>query len=159
MIHLVLNEEAAAQPKELTELIKRCIEKTLESEDFPFDAEVSLSIVDAESMQTINREQRQIDRVTDVLSFPMLSIEDGVLLVEDEDIVDDYVFLGDIVICYSRACEQAEAYGHSIEREIGFLTVHSTLHLLGYDHEEGAQEESEMFAKQEAVLQSLQLFR
>ena len=100
-----------------------------------------------------------MDKVTDVLSFPMLSVEDGELIVEDEDIVDNCVFLGDIVICYPRACEQAEAYGHSVEREIGFLTVHSTLHLLGYDHEEGQQEESEMFAKQEAVLQSLSLFR
>ena len=159
MINLVLNEEATKQPQELIELIKCCIEKTLESEDFPFDAEVSLSITDAVGMQIVNREQRQIDKVTDVLSFPMLSTQDGVLIVEDEDIVDDCVFLGDIVICYPRACEQAEAYGHSIEREIGFLTVHSTLHLLGYDHEEGLQEESEMFEKQEAVLQSLSLFR
>ncbi len=159
MIHLTLNDEAAALPQAQLALIRSCIEQTLKSEDFLFDAEISFSITDDEEMRRLNYEQRGIDRTTDVLSFPMLTVEDGVLIIEDADLVDDVVSLGDIVISLPRAREQAECYGHSIERELGFLTVHSVLHLLGYDHEEGPREESEMFQKQEAVLQTLALSR
>ena len=159
MIHLILNDEAAALPQAQQQLIQNCVERTLTAENFPYDAEVSFSITDDEGIHCLNLEQRGIDRVTDVLSFPMLTAEDGVLIVEDTDFIDDRVFLGDIVVSLQRAEAQAEAYGHSLERELGFLTVHSTLHLLGYDHEDGPCEESEMFKKQEAVLQSLALLR
>ncbi len=159
MTNLILNDAAAALPEPLLALLQCCVDKTLEAEEFPFSAEVSLSVTDNEGIRDLNRAQRQTDRVTDVLSFPMLTVEDGVLIVEDEDILDGRVFLGDIVISLPRAEEQAAAYGHSLERELGFLTVHSMLHLLGYDHEDGPRSESEMFKKQEDVLQSLQLFR
>lgn len=159
MIHLILNDEAAALPQAQQQLIQSCIEKTLTVEDFPYDAEVSFSITDDAGIRQLNLEQRGIDRATDVLSFPMLMVEDGALIVEDTDFIDHRVFLGDIVVSLQRAKAQAEAYGHSLERELGFLTVHSMLHLLGYDHEDGPREESEMFKKQEAVLQSLALLR
>lgn len=159
MIHLTLNDEAAALPQEQQSLIRHCIEKTLETEDFSYDTEISFSITDDETIRALNFEQRGIDRTTDVLSFPMLAVEDGVLIIEDTDFVGDAVFLGDIVISLPRAEAQAKEYGHSLERELGFLTVHSVLHLLGYDHEDGPREESEMFKKQEDVLQQLALLR
>lgn len=159
VIRLELNEEAEQLEESVKNTLLRCAEQTLLMEEFPFDAEVSLSVTDNEGIRMLNREQRDIDRETDVLSFPMLSVEDGVLIVEDSDIIDDCVFLGDIVISLPKAQEQAEAYGHSFLREMGFLTVHSMLHLLGYDHELGENEEKEMFAKQEAVLTALSLTR
>ncbi|MBE7041673.1 MAG: rRNA maturation RNase YbeY [Ruminococcaceae bacterium] len=159
MINLVLNEEAEKLAPDLLDTIRHCIEQTLIMEEFPFDAEISFSITDNEGIRALNNEQRGIDRETDVLSFPMLEVEDGVLIVEDSDIFDNCVFLGDIVISLPKAKEQAEAYGHSFLREMGFLTVHSMLHLLGYDHELGEAEEKEMFTKQEEVLSALSLVR
>jgi len=103
---------------------------------------VSITFTDNESIRELNREYRDIDRATDVLSFPM----------DDEG---DDVVLGDIVISLERAKEQAIEYGHSLEREISFLCVHSTLHLLGYDHETGEEDEKEMFMKQEEILKIL----
>ena len=131
-------------------LIRRAVKATLVSEEFDRPAEVSVTIVDNEAIHAINLEHRGIDRPTDVLSFPMFD--------EDFDDGEDCV-LGDIVISLEKAKEQAESYGHSMEREIAFLTVHSVLHLLGYDHEEGKAEESEMFEKQEAVLVKMGLTR
>ncbi|MBR6768984.1 MAG: rRNA maturation RNase YbeY [Clostridia bacterium] len=131
-------------------LIRRAVKATLVSEEFDRPAEVSVTIVDNEAIHAINLEHRGIDRPTDVLSFPMFD--------EDFDDGEDCV-LGDIVISLEKAKEQAESYGHSIEREVAFLTVHSVLHLLGYDHEEGKAEESEMFEKQEAVLVKMGLTR
>lgn len=159
MINLVLNEEAEKLAPDLLDTIRRSVEQTLIMEEFPFDAEISFSITDNEGIRALNNEQRGIDRETDVLSFPMLEVEDGVLIVDDADILDDCVFLGDIVISLPKAKEQAEAYGHSFAREMGFLTVHSMLHLLGYDHELGEAEEKEMFTKQEEVLSALSLVR
>ncbi len=160
MTNLILNEAAESLSEDMKSLLLTCIDTALSMEEFPFDGEISLSITDNEGIRTLNHERRGIDRVTDVLSFPMLEVEDGVLIVEDDDISDeDVVFLGDIVISLPRAKEQAESFGHSLEREMGFLVVHSVLHLLGYDHELGEAEEKEMFAKQEAVLAEIGLCR
>ena len=131
-------------------LIKKAIVTALAYEKFDRSAEVSVTIVDNEAIHAINNEHRGIDRPTDVLSFPMFD--------EDFDDGEDAV-LGDIVLSLEKAVEQAAAYGHSLKREIAFLTVHSVLHLLGYDHEEGKAEESEMFARQEAILTILKLTR
>jgi len=124
------------------ELVKNAVEATLGFEGFESDCEVSITFTDNESIRELNREYRDIDRATDVLSFPM----------DDEG---DDVVLGDIVISLERAKEQAIEYGHSLEREISFLCVHSTLHLLGYDHETGEEDEKEMFMKQEEILKIL----
>ncbi|MBQ4515299.1 MAG: rRNA maturation RNase YbeY, partial [Clostridia bacterium] len=92
-------------------------------------------------------------------SFPMLEQEDGGIVIYDEDFINGRVLLGDIVISLERAEEQAKEYGHSFSREIGFLAVHSVLHLLGYDHELGEAEEKEMFSKQEEILKNIGLTR
>ena len=96
-----------------------------------------LIITDNDGIQQINKEYREIDAPTDVLSFPILEFdEDGVMLEDSGDYDGDLLLLGDIVISLERAAEQAKEYGHSLQREVGFLTVHSTLHLLGFDHME-----------------------
>ena len=134
----------------LKRLIKKAIVTALRYEKFDRSAEVSVTVVDNEAIREMNREHRKIDRATDVLSFPMFD--------EDFDDGEDAI-LGDIVLSLEKAVEQSEAYGHSLKREVAFLTVHSVLHLLGYDHEEGKAEESEMFEKQEAILAIMKLTR
>lgn len=100
-------------------------------------AEVSILITDNEGIRELNREYREIDSATDVLSFPIIEFDDdGVMIEESGDYDGDYLLLGDIVISLERALSQAEEYGHSLMREVGFLTVHSTLHLMGFDHME-----------------------
>ena len=145
-------------------LLRKAAEDTLASEDCPFDASASLSMVTEEEIRTHNRDFRGIDRVTDVLSFPMIDFPSPAAFeyaADREDCTDPEsgtVFLGDIVICPERAARQAEEYGHSLERELAFLTVHSMLHLLGYDHEEPA-EATIMETKQENVLKHMGLER
>ena len=145
---------------DIIDSITRAIERTLETEDFLDNAEISLSFVDNESIQELNNSARGKDCPTDVLSFPMLEQEeDGTLIIYDEDIVDNHVLLGDIVISAEKAVAQAEEYGHSIMREMCFLAVHSALHLLGYDHERSEDEEKLQFQKQEDILTSLDITR
>jgi len=138
---------------EVTPAIKRLIvnaaAETLAYEKFEGRAEISVTLCGDERIRRLNAEYRGVDRVTDVLSFPLLDEPDGAGVTP----------LGDIVIDVDRAVLQAREYGHSVEREIAFLTVHSALHLLGYDHEEGKAQESEMFAKQEEILCSMGLVR
>jgi len=126
----------------LRALVKRAVAKALEYEEFGRIAEVSVTAVDEEEIQRLNAEWRDKNAVTDVLSFPALDDSDEIVAFDDEAIV-----LGDIVLCMKRCREQAEEFGHSMERETAYRTVHSTLHLLGYDHIEEA-EEKEMVKKQ-----------
>lgn len=148
--------EVDEQP-ELTEYIKRSFTATLAFENVPFAAEVETLIVSAESIREINREYRDIDKVTDVLSFPLYENAEEAA----KEILPDgeRICLGNMLICLDRAVEQAKEYGHSLEREICFLTVHSTLHLLGYDHELGEREETEMFQKQREILDTMGVTR
>lgn len=134
---------------QIRRLIVNAAAETLEYEGFGGKAEISVTLCGDGRMRELNREHRGIDRETDVLSFPLFDGPDGAGVTP----------LGDIVIDVDRAERQAREYGHSAEREIAFLTVHSVLHLLGYDHEEGKAQESEMFAKQEAVLSRMGLAR
>ena len=146
--------------KEIEETIKTVIDASLLYENCDFDAEVSVTIVDNESIREINKENRDIDRPTDVLSFPMLYFdENGDIIDSDFDMDGDVLVLGDIVISAERAKEQAEEFGHSFRREIAFLTVHSMLHLLGYDHVDDPEGERIMFAKQEEILDKLGIKR
>lgn len=143
----------------IKDTIVSVITKTLEAEGCDFSAEVSVTVVDAETIREINREQRNIDSVTDVLSFPMLEFdENGEIVNSDFDMDGENLLLGDIVICAERAKEQAEEFGHSFRREMAFLTVHSMLHLLGYDHM-NEQEEQVMFSRQEEILGMLGITR
>lgn len=137
---------------DMKKLIRRAVGETLKSEDFPHPAEVSVSFTDNYGIRELNRKYREKDAPTDVLSFPILSDDDSEW---DIDEMNGCAVLGDIVISVERALEQAEMYGHSPEREIAFLSVHSTLHLLGYDHERSDREDKLMREKQEKILLSI----
>ena len=137
---------------DLRRLVKRAVLAVLDFEDFGRRAEVSVTFTDNEGIHALNREYRNVDRPTDVLSFPL---SDG----EDYDTDGDAVLLGDIVISLERAQTQAEEYGPSFEREVAFLTVHSMLHLLGYDHETSPEDERDMFARQDEILISAGMTR
>ena len=139
--------------KELRDLIKKVLKNGLSYMEFDDNSEISIMLVDNEEIHALNKLHRGIDRPTDVLSFPMFEYnEDGKIDMEECDLGENgEILLGDIVISLERAKEQAEEYGHSFDREVGFLTAHSLLHLLGYDHMEPA-EEKEMFALQEEIL-------
>lgn len=141
-------------PSGIRLLIRRCCHAVLLSEKFHESAEVSVSFVNNEQIRQLNGEYRAKDVPTDVLSFPLG--EDGVY---DKNMETGMLQLGDIVISAEKAVEQARIYGHSLQREIGFLTVHSMLHLLGYDHEAGGLEQVRMREKEESVLASLGLQR
>lgn len=134
-------------------LIEMVIKESLRYENVSDNCEISVTIVDNDEIHAINLKHRGIDRATDVLSFPLIDFE-------KENLPNDgsKIYLGDIIISIERAMEQAEEYGHSIDREIGFLTAHSMLHLLGYDHMV-EDEEKVMFKKQEEILNNLDLRR
>lgn len=141
-------------PRGIRMLIRRCCNAVLQAEKFGSDAEVSVSFVDNERIHELNVQYRNVDRETDVLSFPMG--ENGEY---DTNMDTGAKILGDIVISVPKAMEQAKAYNHSLQREIGFLTVHSMLHLLGYDHENGGIEQVHMREKEEEVLTKIGLKR
>ena len=135
-------------------LIRSAIAETLEAKHFvAYDhVDISVTFADNEGIRAINREYRKIDAPTDVLSFPQYDFADGS---EPED--EPVVVLGDIVLSLERAAEQAEEFGHGFAREIAFLCVHSTLHLLGYDHERSEAEEKDMRRRQRHVMEVLGL--
>ena len=139
----------------LTFLIKTAIEKTLRHERFKKNAELSVTFVDNEEIHALNREFRDKDKPTDVLSFPLFEADEGF----EVDPAIGAVALGDIVISAERAWEQAEEYVHSFAREVCFLAVHSTLHLLGYDHEVSEEDEKYMNETQEEILAKMGLRR
>lgn len=141
-------------PTGIRMLIRRCCTAVLTYEQFQGSAEVSVKFVNDEEIQNLNKTFRNIDRSTDVLSFPLG--ENGVY---DVNPSTGAKMLGDIVISMEHAVDQADRYGHSLQREIGFLTVHSMLHLLGYDHEGGGIESVRMREKEETVLTQLGLKR
>lgn len=163
---IYLETEAGTQTGVAYEAIARMVaEKVLDTEEFPYEAEVNLVITDDEEIWRVNREFRGIDRPTDVLSFPMIPFEqpaDYAILEEDScsyvNPDTEAIALGDIMISADKIIQQAEEYGHSREREFGFLVAHSMLHLLGYDHME-PQEAAVMEKKQSQVLEELGLGR
>ena len=147
---------------DLIALLERILQKAGIAEGID-DGEVDLTFVNNERIHELNLEYRGIDRPTDVLSFAMNETgEDEPEIIyadaEDEEMEDVPYVLGDIIISVTRAQEQAEEYGHSLERELGFLFVHGFLHLLGYDHQD-AESEAEMMSKQENVLAQVGLTR
>ena len=142
----------------LKELITLAAKTALDYMGFDRDAEISVMFTDNDGIRVLNAQHRGIDRATDVLSFPMLEYDDDGEMFDDPGDIEDELCLGDIVISLERAAEQAEEYGHSFEREVGFLTVHSMLHLLGYDHMT-EEEEKEMFGFQKEILTEMGLER
>ena len=146
-------------------LAKDVIVQSLDTEGFPYEAEVNLTLVDDAAIQEINASYRQIDRATDVLSFPLLDYDAPGDFSKVEDLMGDNinpdtgeVMLGDIVISVDHVREQAKEYGHSEKREYAFLIVHSMLHLFGYDHME-PEEAQEMQEHQRKILDYLKITR
>ena len=146
-IYITNDQDKLPVDAALRALIRKAVNGALKYEGFEKSAEVSVTFTDDQKIHELNREYRDVDRPTDVLSFPMYSEE-------DEDAV-----LGDIVISLERAQAQSLEYGHSFEREVAFLCVHSVLHLLGYDHETGEEDEREMFARQDEIMKMLEITR
>ena len=130
----------------------------MKTEHFTGDYEVSLSVVSADQIRELNANFRQIDRITDVLSFPMYEREELDEIEEKKEYEDYEVNIGDIVRCYDRAVEQAKEYGHSLKREICYLVTHSIFHLLGYDHME-EEEKQMMRTREEQVLSHFHILR
>lgn len=154
----ILYEDIDPIDKELEALLIRCLEAAGQREDV--SGEVVVTIVSNERIHELNRDYRGVDRPTDVLSFAMNESGEGEMdIYLDESEFDEFPnMLGDIIISLPKAKEQAEDYGHSLERELGFLAVHGFLHLLGYDHGT-EEEEKEMFSRQEEILEKIGLTR
>lgn len=153
-MHITNRQKDVKIPSGIRLLIRRCCNAVLRMEDFKGSVEVSVSFLSNAQIRELNRDHRGKDIPTDVLSFPMG--ENGVY---DINMETGASILGDIVISVEKAVEQAELYGHTLQREIGFLTVHSMLHLLGYDHEAGGLAAALMREKEEEVLGELGLTR
>lgn len=148
------NQKEVKIPTGVRMLVRRCCNAVLLQENFEGSAEISVTFVNNEQIHELNKEHRSIDRETDVLSFPLG--ENGEY---DVNLDTGAKMLGDVVISLEKAVAQAEEYGHSLNREVAFLTVHSVLHLLGYDHENGGLEAVHMREKEESVLTQLGLKR
>ena len=151
-VNITVNQKKLSLPVGTKLLIRKACNATLKSENFNDNAEVDVTLVDDAEIRQINREHRNIDASTDVLSFPLG--ENGEY---DENPATGALMLGDIVISLDTALRQADLYGHGVKREIAFLTVHSMLHLLGYDHINGGLEQALMREKEESVLNDLGL--
>lgn len=152
---LISNKQSEVKiPTGIRLLIRRCCHAVLISQSFKGSAEVSVSFVSNDEIKALNAQFRNKDAVTDVLSFPLGS--NGVF---DKNMETGAYMLGDIVISMQKAMEQAKLYSHSLEREIGFLTVHSMLHLMGYDHEQGGLQAAQMRELEESVLDKIGISR
>lgn len=160
MAELIIENEQDKEEvtPELTDMIKSVCEAVLAAEECDFDAQISVTFVDNSEIRKLNKEHRGIDRATDVLSFPMIEF-DGEEGDAEYDFDGEFAMLGDIVISLERAREQSEEYNHSFRREVAFLTAHSMLHLLGYDHVDDEEGDRVMRQKQEQVLSSLHITR
>lgn len=162
MKHEIILESELERAFPYGELLNRCITTALAQEGVDVPCEINVLITDDEGIHQINLEQREVDRATDVLSFPMFYFRPGKPPKGDALDLDPetgLLPLGDMVISYERAQAQAAEYGHSVERELGYLAVHSVLHLLGYDHLDEGEEKRQMRAREEAIMAAVQLER
>ena len=154
MIYFNNDQDKFPVTYKLKMLLRRAVDATLAYEQYGNPCEVSITLTDNEKIHALNKQYREVDKPTDVLSFPLLDFEgEGCEPVADEPMVS----LGDIVISLERAAEQAEEFGHSFDREVAFLCVHSMLHLLGYDHELSEDDDADMRDRQRAILEMLGL--
>ena len=141
----------------ITSVIQQCVEAVLLQQKVNVPCEINVMVTNDEGIRAINKAYRDIDKATDVLSFPMFQLTPGVPP-EGEDYLDpetDMCALGDMAISLERAIAQAREFGHSVRREIGYLTIHSMLHLLGYDHLDEAEEKAAMRAQEEEIASSI----
>ena len=138
--------------------ISTCVEATLQAERISVQCEINVLVTNDKGIHAINLASRNIDKPTDVLSFPMFQLEPGQLPEEWDDFLDpetDMCPLGDMAISLERAVAQAKEFGHSARREIGYLTIHSMLHLLGYDHLDEGEQKKQMRSREEAIAASI----
>ena len=153
MIYFENSQDSMEITYKLKRLVRLSVEAALAFEGYGNTCEVSVTLTDDAGIRELNKNFRNIDSATDVLSFPLFDFEGS-----EEPAVDELEnMLGDIVISLERAEAQAEEFGHSFEREVAFLTVHSMLHLLGYDHVNSEEEELDMRRRQTAIMEMLGL--
>jgi probable rRNA maturation factor len=151
-------EELSLRRFTIGSIIKKCISETLAAERITVPCEINVLVTNDEGIHIINKESRNIDRPTDVLSFPMFQLEPGNPPTDWEEFQDPatgLVPLGDMCISLERAEAQAQEFGHSLRREVGYLTIHSMLHLLGYDHLDEGEMKKQMRGREEAVAASI----
>ena len=156
-INLVF-EELSLERFAIRSNIRRCIRQTLDAEGIRVPCEINVLVTNNSGIQTINRESRNIDAPTDVLSFPMFQLEAGNPpqdWTEYQDPATGLVPLGDMCISLERAQAQAQEFGHSVRREVGYLTIHSMLHLLGYDHLDEGEQKRQMRRREEAIASTI----
>ena len=156
-INLVF-EQLSLQKFTISHNIRKCIQETLNAEGIDIRCEINVLVTDDAGIQVINRESRQLDKPTDVLSFPMFDLEAGNPPADWTPYLDPdsgLVPLGDMCISLERAVAQAQEFGHSTRREVGYLTIHSMLHLLGYDHLDEGPMKKQMRGREEAIAASI----
>lgn len=154
MVDLIIDYTDMAENKDTEEIIRKAVENTLIHHGLEFDAEVSVTITNNDEIQSINKEFRNIDAPTDVLSFPMYEFEKPAVFDEKALALEPAgVVLGDIVVSVDKITEQAEEFGHSFETELSYLVIHSTLHLLGYDHME--ESDKRLMREQEEIIRKM----
>ena len=160
MDHQILIDAEVAVPQGLEEGLRRVITAALAAEGVALPCEISVLLTDDAGIRQINADMRDIDRATDVLSFPMFDMPAGSLPTPGwSDPDTGLIPLGDMCISLERAAAQAQEYGHSLEREVSYLAVHSVLHLLGYDHLDEGPMKRQMRAREEAILNGLGIRR
>ncbi len=160
MDHQIIFEAEVDVPEGLEDLLSNVITAALNAEQVEAPCEVNVLVTDDAAIHQINLEMRDVDKPTDVLSFPMFDLTPGEHPgQEDADPATGLVPLGDMAISLERAREQAAEFGHSVEREVCYLTVHSVLHLLGYDHLDEGPMKEQMRGREEAILSALGITR
>ena len=154
----IVFEQLSLQAFTIKSIIRKCINATLDAERVSVPCEINVLVTDDAGIQIVNRESRELDKPTDVLSFPMFQLEPGnppFDWMEYQDPATGLVPLGDMCISLERAVAQAQEFGHSTRREVGYLTIHSMLHLLGYDHLDEAEMKKQMRGREEAIAASI----
>ena len=159
MIKINLTYDCVTMQKPLiSSIIKRCIESALTAEHISIPCEINFLVTNDRGIRAINQASRGIDKATDVLSFPMFQLEPGNPPQDWDAYMDpetEMCPLGDMAISLERAIAQAKEFGHSTRREVGYLTIHSMLHLLGYDHLDEGPQKAQMRAREEAIAASI----
>ena len=154
----IVFEQLSLQTLVIKSIIRKCIHATLDAERVSVPCEINVLVTNDAGIQIVNRESRELDKPTDVLSFPMFQLEPGnppTDWTEYQDPATGLVPLGDMCISLERAVAQAQEFGHSTRREVGYLTIHSMLHLLGYDHLDEAEMKKQMRGREEAIAASI----
>ena len=156
MMHKIIasREKRGLGYPEAAKYVRRAVKAALKAQSITDDCLVSVLLTDDEGIRRINREQRGLDRATDVLSFPMNELTAGAFdpAACEYDYENECLLLGDMALSLERCAAQAEEYGHSFERELSYLTIHSVLHLLGYDHLDEGEEKRKMREREEVAL-------